>query len=74
MKNIQYFKSTKKNNRFNENQKVFIKHNYANHLEVRFRFRGSGRYVSGVIDKDDKSVGEIKIIPVADEFYKRIIG
>ena len=69
---MEYFQATKKTNRFNKNQIVWIKNNYANHLDIRFKFRGSGRYVSGVIDKDNKAVGEIKSILVKDKFFNRI--
>lgn len=69
---VEYFKSAKKTNRFNENQKVWISLNFANHLWVWFRWRGKGRYVSGTIDKFAASVGEIKTADVSDDFAMRI--
>ena len=73
-KEVQYFKALKQTKRFNKNQKVWIRHNYANNLEIRFKWRGKGRYVNGDIDKFAPSVGEIKTIPVDIDFAKRILG
>ena len=69
---VKYFKSRRRTNRFNKNQKVWIEHEYANHLAIRFRWRGKGRYVSGIIDKFSSAVGELKEIEVADGFAERI--
>jgi hypothetical protein len=71
---VQYFKSTRKTHRFNENQKVWISFNYANHLSIYFRFRGKGRWVGGIIGKFHSSVGEIKTIEVEYNFAKRFIN
>ena len=45
------FKAAKRTNRFNKNQKVWIEWEFGNHLHIRFKWRGNGRYVSGVIDR-----------------------
>lgn len=71
---VQYFRAAKQTHRFRQNQKVWIRANFANHLWVWFKWRGSGRYVSGTLDKFDKCVGEIKTIEVEDDFAKRIYG
>ena len=47
---VQYFKAAKRTHRFNENQKVWIRHTFSNHMEVWFKWRGKGRYVSGLVD------------------------
>jgi len=74
MINIKYFRALKRTRRFNKNQKVWIRYEYANHLEIWFKFRGKGRYVGGTIDKFCKVVGELKEIEVSDGFAKRTIG
>tara|TARA_R110000782_G_C14613945_1_gene392461 strand:- start:49 stop:270 length:222 start_codon:yes stop_codon:yes gene_type:complete len=70
---VEYFKATEKNNRFNKNQIVWIGINCANHLFIYHKFRGSGRYVSGKIDKDSPLVGELKSMEVDNEFAERIL-
>jgi hypothetical protein len=72
MTKVKYFKAQRRTNRFNENQKVWIRMEYANHLEIYFRWRGKGRYVGGTIDKFASAVGEIKEIDVDDFFAKRV--
>jgi hypothetical protein len=74
MKNVEYFHAAKQTHRFNENQKVWVSLNCANHMYIYFKWRGKGRYVSGVIDRFDKSIGEIKSIDVDDAFAERIEG
>ncbi len=69
---VKYFKATKKTKRFNANQKVWIIFDCANHLCVRFKYRGKGRYVNGIADKFAKYVGEIKTIKVSKEFVNRL--
>ena len=71
---VEYFRSLKRTNRFNEKQKVWISHNFPNHLYIWFKWRGKGRYVRGVIDKFEKYIGEIKEIDVDDNFANRIKG
>ena len=69
---VKYFKATKNTKRFNANQKVWITLECANHLYVRFKYRGKGRYVNGDVDKFAKYVGEIKSIEVSKDFASRL--
>jgi len=69
---VQYFKAKEESNRYNKGQMVWISFNFANHLHTYHKWRGSGRYVYGVIDKFSPLVGEIKTIDVGDDFAKRI--
>ena len=62
MAKLKYFKALKQTRRFSFNQKVWIKAEYPNHLEICFKWRGSGRMVNGVIDRFGAEVGEIKEI------------
>jgi hypothetical protein len=78
---IEMFKAKKQTGRFNENQDVWVIFNYANHLDIRFKYRGKGRYVNGVIDKWNTNgtklnevIGEIKSIDISEAFYKRLIN
>jgi hypothetical protein len=71
---VKMFKATRSTNRFNKNQAVWVSFDHANHLDIYFKFRGSGRYVRGVIDKSSPVVGEIKSIDVDGEFASRITG
>lgn len=81
--NIEIFKSAKKTKRFNNNQIVFVVRNYANHLIIVYKYRGKGRYVSGVMDKfNNKGTGlssyiktdirPICVSPVFVDFLERI--
>ena len=72
MRKVQYFKSTKQTNRFNKNQKVWIRSSLGNHFVVWFRYRGRGRFVSGICDKSALYVGEIHTIEVDEHFANRI--
>ena len=74
MAEVQYFKAQRQTHRLNSNQKVWVSYSHANHLNIYYRFRGSGRYVRGTIDRWSKPVGELRIIDVDDEFAKRIRG
>ena len=74
MSKVEYFKAAKRTNRWNENQKVWVRHRFANHLWVWFKWRGKGRYVSGVVDRFANCVGEINEIEVDDSFARRIAG
>ncbi len=71
---VEYFRAIKNTHRFNANQKVWIRNNYANFMEIWFKWRGSGRYVTGFIDKYSPCVGEIKSIDVDHDFAMRIGG
>lgn len=74
MKDVQMFKAARETNRFNKNQKVWIRLQCANHSIIWFKWRGAGRYVKGVISNEDKSIGEIETISVPDDFADRIKG
>ena len=69
---VKYFKAVKKTNRFNKNQRVWVRSEFANHMWIWFKWRGKGRYVAGTIDKFSLCIGEIKEIEVEDAFAKRI--
>lgn len=70
---IKAFRATRKTNRFNKNQRVWVVVNGANMLKIVFKYRGSGRYVNGVVDKFASCVGELTEIEVAEDFAKRLI-
>lgn len=72
MPKVQYFKAATKTKRFNENQRVWVSHRFANHSYIWFRWRGSGRYVTGIIDNDAPAYGELKTIEVDQAFADRI--
>jgi len=74
MKTVQYFRATRKSNRFNQGQKVWIRLRFGNHFWVWYKFRGKGRKVSGMIDADNSAIGPIKTIEVSDKFAERIEG
>lgn len=76
---IKMFKAQRQSNRFRKNQKVWVTVDFANHAFIRFKWRGNGRYVNGVIPKFigqqwNKDIGEdgFKEIEVDDEFAKRL--
>jgi len=46
---IKMFKAKKQTKRFRENQKVWVTKELDNHAIIRFKYRGHGRYVSGII-------------------------
>ena len=71
---VKYFKSTAKTNRFKQNQKVWVRYEFANHLDLFFRWRGNGRWVTGTCDKFAPFVGNIKAIDVDNSFADRIHG
>ena len=71
---VELFRAKKQTHRFRENQKVWIRNRYANHLEIWHRFRGNKRYVSGVIDKQASAVGSIHEIDVDEAFGARVRG
>ena len=82
MAKVKLFKAQKQTKRFRKNQKVWVTADFGNHAYIRFKWRGSGRYVNGVIDKWNwtseggwnKVIGAdgFKDIEVDDEFAKRI--
>ncbi len=72
MKTVEMFHAAHSSKRFKPNQKVWVQLNCANHLLIRYKFRGNGRYVSGQIDKHSTCVGEIKAIEVDSDFAARV--
>jgi hypothetical protein len=80
MVKVEMFKAKKQTKRFNKKQDVWVTFNCANHLYIRFKYRGKGRYVNGIIDKWNTSgtklnevIEEIKSIDISEEFHKRLI-
>jgi len=69
---LKMFKAAKETHKYRKNQKVWIESEYPNHLLVRFKWRGDGRYVSGTQDKHSCCVGEIHEVEVDEEFGNRI--
>lgn len=69
---VQYFKALHSTNRYRKGQKIWINSNQANHLYTFHKWRGSGRYVNGTVDKFSKFIGEIKTIEVENKFSERI--
>jgi len=78
---IKMFKSNKTTKSINLNQDVWVVNDYANHLDIRYKFRGKGRYVNAIIDKwnhkgtsYNQIIGEngLKEIEVDEEFYLRL--
>ena len=65
-----YFKAKKYTKRFNKNQIVWISQICANHLYIVFKWRGYGRYVTGIISK--RNIDNIKHMNVEDKFAQRI--
>ena len=75
LKTISYFKALKETRRFRKNQKVWIVHEYGNFCIIKFRYRGSGRYVSGILNKENQTVANatFKEITVHEDFYNKIM-
>lgn len=81
---VKMFKAKKQTKRFRKNQKVWVIHDFGNHAYIRFKWRGNGRYVNGVIDKWNWTkkanyntvIGEngFKEIEVSDEFGNRLLN
>ena len=76
---VKMFKAQKTTSRFNLNQKVFVSHEFDSHYFIKFKWRGSGRWTTGVIrkynnqyTKQNSIIGEIKEIEVSDNFSKFI--
>jgi len=68
------FKARAKTRRFRKNQKVWVRALEQNHLQVWFRWRGSGTYVQGTIDRFHKAVGKLHTIKVDSGFARQIEG
>lgn len=82
---IKYFRAQKDTRRFRKNQKVWVVIDHANHAQIRFKWRGKGRYVNGVIAKFslikgewtlNRTIGEdgFKEIEVDDLSAERLVG
>lgn len=74
MTKVKYFKATMDTHRFRQNQKVWIRHQGGNSIDIYFRWRGKGRYTNGIIYNSHKSIGEIKEIEVQDSFALKVLG
>lgn len=48
---VKMFKAQKKTIRFNKNQKVWVVCDYGNYATIKYKYRGHGRYINGVIAK-----------------------
>ena len=80
MVKILYFKAKKRTKRFKKNQKVWVIEDCGNHAYIVFRYRGKGRYVTGIINKYKSSfgynnaIGEdgFKEIEVNEKFYNNL--
>jgi hypothetical protein len=71
---VEFFIATKESKRFKKGQKVWIRYNYGNHLDIWFRWRKKGRYIQGTIDKLSPCVGKIQSIEVNDFLANRVKG
>ncbi len=69
---VQMFKAAKQTRRFRKNQKVWITWQHGNHLDIRFKWRGRGRFVHGTIDHYAPAVGLIREIDVSDSFGRQL--
>ena len=69
------FKAQKQTRRFNKNQRVWIVKEYGNFCIIKFRYRGRGRYVSGILNKENQTVANVtfKEIEVHEDFYNKIM-
>lgn len=83
MKVIKYFKAKVDTKKFKKNQKVWVTIECGNHLHITSKWRGKGRWVSGIMAKFDSSYenlsriignGGIKEMEVTDDFYNRVIN
>lgn len=48
---VKYFKVNRKTNRTRLNQKVWIRYDQGNYIDVRYRFKGNGRYINARMSK-----------------------
>lgn len=73
---VKMFRAQTRTRRFRKNQKVWVREEHGNHLSVWFRWKGSGRYVQGTIDKFHNTVGllPLKEFTVSNEFAQNIRG
>lgn len=82
MKTVKYFKAQVNTKKFKKGQVVWVTIEQGNHLYIISRWRGKGRYMSGMMAKWDSSyrnfssiIGNsgIKEMDVTEEFYNRVI-
>lgn len=72
MPKVQMFKAAKDTKRFKRNQKVWVSYLFSNHMRIYYKYRGSGRWVRGVIDRGNTAVGEIHEVEVDNKFAREI--
>lgn len=72
MPKVLMFKAAKDTRRFKRNQKVWISYLFSNHMTVYHKFRGSGRWVRGVVDRGNSVVGVIHEVEVDQRFAREI--
>ena len=70
---VKMFKAKKQTKRFNKNQKVWIVYDFGNHASIRFKYRGSGRYVNGIIDKWNWTAKANFNTVIGEEGFKEIM-
>ena len=70
------FKAQVDTKRFRKNQRVWVTEEYGNFCQVYFKYKGRGRYVHGLLNKEDKSIGccTFKEIEVTEEFYNKAMN
>jgi hypothetical protein len=74
LQTVQMFKALCQTRRFRANQNVWVREVAQNHLRIWFRWRGSGTYVQGVIERTHKAVGPLVDVEVTEEFAQQIRG
>jgi hypothetical protein len=70
---VKMFKAKKQTKRFRKNQKVWVTKSFANYAYIRFKWRGNGRYVNGVIDKWNWSAKANFNTSIGEEGFKEIM-
>lgn len=81
MPDVKMFKAAGQTKRFRKNQKVWILYDFGNVMGVCFRWRGSGRYVTGMMRKHNNgwsapnvAIGStydnFKTFDIAESFHK----
>lgn len=74
MPEVEFFISQKESRRFKKGQKIWIRNNCTNYLDIWFKWRKKGRYVQGRIDKLSPCVGTIRSIEVNEKLFNRVKG
>lgn len=70
---VKMFKAKKQTKRFNKNQKVWVVYDFGNHASIRFKYRGYGRYVNGIIDKWNWTAKANFNTVIGEEGFKEIM-